>query len=81
MSVLGVDACKAGWVGIRLGDDLKPWGYCASTVKALVERAGPVELVAIDIPIALSDGMPRKGNKVHAFPGCRQRVPNGRFLH
>ena len=55
--VLGVDACKAGWVGITLDAD-KTCGYLASTISDLVDQAaadGRLDAVAIDIPIGLPD--------------------------
>lgn len=55
--VLGVDACKAGWVGIALDDD-GPQAYVAATISALVEqvrRDGELSVVGIDIPIGLPD--------------------------
>ena len=55
--VLGVDACKAGWVAIAVGAG-PPVAYVAGTIDALVskvEEDGPVGLVAIDIPIGLPD--------------------------
>ena len=59
-SVLGLDACKAGWVGIRLHDDQAPTAFSASTVAQIVDLAGTVEVVAIDIPI----GLPTTGGRV-----------------
>ena len=50
--VLGVDACKKGWIG--LSDDLR--GYFGRTIAAVVQAAeedGVVDVVAIDIPIGL----------------------------
>ena len=59
--VLGVDACKAGWVGITLcGDAARP--YFARHIDELVDDAttdGRLDVVAIDIPIGLSDAGPR----------------------
>ncbi len=55
--VLGVDGCKGGWVGVVL--DGRDASACfGATIAALVsaaESAGAVEVVAIDIPIGLSD--------------------------
>lgn len=55
--VLGVDACKAGWVGVVLDD-----GVCAvrvaKTVAALVaavEADGDLAVIGIDMPIGLPD--------------------------
>jgi len=64
--VLGVDACRAGWVGIVLsaGD---PQPYVAPTIRELAEQAavdGPVGVVAIDIPIGLADTGRRRADQL-----------------
>jgi predicted RNase H-like nuclease len=55
--VLGVDACKAGWVGVALsGDTVR--AYVAADIESLVAagcRDGDVAAVAVDIPIGLPD--------------------------
>jgi predicted RNase H-like nuclease len=59
--VLGVDACKAGWVGVVLDDD-KPRALVAPTIRDLVAKAevsGELSVIAIDIPIGLPDKGPR----------------------
>lgn len=56
--VLGVDACRSGWVGIT--SDLR--GYQGVTIDALVAAAesdGEVAVVGIDIPI----GLPTTGRR------------------
>lgn len=55
--LLGVDACKAGWVGLAL-TGLNSGAIVAGTIDELVEMAdadGPLAVVAIDIPIGLPD--------------------------
>lgn len=55
--VLGVDACKAGWVGIALGQS-GPTAYVQPTIAALVDavvRTQPLDVVAVDMPIGLPD--------------------------
>ncbi|GAA4464822.1 hypothetical protein GCM10023170_073200 [Phytohabitans houttuyneae] len=50
--MLGVDACKAGWVGVVLGDGATAV-HVATTVAALVaavELDGDLAVVGIDIP-------------------------------
>jgi len=50
--VLGIDGARGGWVGVRwTGTDLA----CLfdASLDALVGAAGPVEVVAVDMPIAL----------------------------
>src|SRR3974390_1401368 len=55
--VLGVDACRRGWIAIALEDAVTD-AYFAEDVQELVSRAeagGPVAVVAIDMPIGLPD--------------------------
>ncbi|MFC4859036.1 DUF429 domain-containing protein [Actinophytocola glycyrrhizae] len=54
--VLGVDACKSGWIGIRLGQDVT--AHFARHVADLVAETEPA-IVAIDIPI----GFPERGRR------------------
>lgn len=54
MRVLGVDGCRAGWLGIVLNDGHCE-ALCAPRIADLVTDAGPVEGIAIDIPIGLLD--------------------------
>jgi len=55
--VLGVDGCKAGWIGIALdGNTIR--GYLEPTIGELVTEAesdGPLDVVAVDIPIGMPD--------------------------
>lgn len=54
-AVLGVDGCRGGWVGVRLGDGPTA-ALVAPTVPELVHAAGPgLECVGIDMPIGLPD--------------------------
>ncbi|MEU4291867.1 DUF429 domain-containing protein [Kribbella sp. NPDC026596] len=56
--VVGVDACKKGWVGVA--DDLK--AYFGTTIAELVEAAevdGAPAVVGVDIPI----GLPSAGSR------------------
>jgi predicted RNase H-like nuclease len=59
--VLGVDACKKGWVGIT--NDLR--GYFGATIDQLVAAVdidGNVTVVGIDIPIGLPLAGPRQAD-------------------
>jgi predicted RNase H-like nuclease len=56
--VVGVDACRGGWVGIALGPGSEVRAHLGTTVADLVstaERDGAVEVVGVDIPIGLPD--------------------------
>lgn len=55
--VLGVDACKRGWIAIAV-EGAVTGAYFAEDIAALMARAqadGPLAIVAIDMPIGLPD--------------------------
>jgi predicted RNase H-like nuclease len=62
--VLGVDACKAGWVGIVLsGSGLRAHVHAEiSSLVGLATAAGPLAAIAIDIPIGLADDKLRQSD-------------------
>ena len=49
--VLGVDGCRAGWIGVVLGAGHPPVGVFGPSIVDLVNEAGPVDLMGIDMPI------------------------------
>ena len=51
-NVLGVDGCRAGWVGIVLASDGSVRGVFGTTMAELAAGAGPVDAVGIDSGIA-----------------------------
>lgn len=62
--VLGVDACKGGWVGVVL-DGFQTDVLFAREIAELTAAAhegGPVGVVAVDIPIGLPDRGPRSAD-------------------
>jgi predicted RNase H-like nuclease len=70
--VLGVDGARGGWVGVRW-DGRAPDCLFAPTLAALVEAAGPVDVVAVDMPIALvADGTRRAEDEVRRLLGPRR---------
>jgi len=71
--VLGVDGCRAGWVGALLVDDRVEL-VVARTIAALLASV-PVTpvVVGIDIPIGLPDAGPRQGDVL-----ARRQLPVGR---
>jgi predicted RNase H-like nuclease len=55
--VLGVDACKRGWIGIAIQEGVAG-AYFAEHIEALITQAqadGPIAVVAVDMPIGLPD--------------------------
>lgn len=54
MRVLGVDACVKGWVGIVLADD-RVEAVAAARFADLVSRVADACVVAVDMPVGLSD--------------------------
>jgi len=54
MRAMGVDGCRAGWVGVVVGADGVERVLLAADIAALVAEAGPLAHVAIDIPVGWS---------------------------
>jgi predicted RNase H-like nuclease len=74
--VLGVDGCRAGWVGALLRGttyDVLVAADIASLVGAAVREAHDLAVVAIDIPIGLPDDRSRATDVA-----ARRRLPVGR---
>jgi predicted RNase H-like nuclease len=72
--VLGVDACRSGWVGVLLAPGRPPAVLAGATIAALVEVAREttnLAVVAIDIPIGLPDAGGRQADALarRALPG------------
>jgi predicted RNase H-like nuclease len=70
--VLGVDACRTGWVGVLLAEDGTTSAIIAVRIEHLIhaaETAGPVQVVAVDIPMGLPDTGARSADLL-----ARQRV-------
>ncbi len=54
---MGVDACKRGWIAIAV-EGGSTGGYFAEDIQLLIARAeadGPLDVVAVDMPIGLPD--------------------------
>jgi predicted RNase H-like nuclease len=63
--VLGADACRAGWVGLLLTSSSRGRVCVAPTFADLVADAatrGPLELVAVDMPVGLPDSSRRQAD-------------------
>jgi predicted RNase H-like nuclease len=69
-TVLGVDGCRGGWVGVVLGPDpaAPPRGVYGTTIAEVVAQAAegaegaPLAAIGIDMPVHLGDAWPRAGD-------------------
>ncbi|MGW7680628.1 DUF429 domain-containing protein [Kribbella sp. NPDC054772] len=59
--VLGVDACRKGWVGIT-GDLRAYFGVTIADLVAAAEQDGELRVIGIDIPIGLPSAGPRQAD-------------------
>jgi predicted RNase H-like nuclease len=57
--VLGIDGCRAGWVGIVLAPSAAATGVFGASIGALLDAAGAVDVVGIDMPIHPAERDPR----------------------
>lgn len=59
--VLGLDGCKAGWIGVVLVDEVASavFGSTADAVVQAAEAISTIDVIAIDIPI----GIPEAGRR------------------
>jgi predicted RNase H-like nuclease len=68
---LGVDACRAGWVGVLLAEDGTTTAVIAAGIEQLIgaaEAIRRVQVVAIDIPIGLPDTSVRRADLLARDP-------------
>ena len=73
--VLGVDGCRAGWVGIVLALDGGVRGVFGATMAELAAAAGPVDAVGIDMPLHVTDEAgPRASDLAARSPPGAQAV-------
>jgi predicted RNase H-like nuclease len=68
-TVVGVDACAAGWVGIVLRDDTAPAGVFGATLDELSAQVPEAAGFGVDIPI----GLPTNGER-HADVAARRAL-------
>jgi len=62
--VLGLDGCKAGWIGIVLSP-AEPAAVFGNTIDDVVAAASariPIQVIAIDIPIGIPESGPRQAD-------------------
>ena len=73
---MGVDGCRAGWVGVVLADRELPIAVFGTSMVELERAAGlmtDVEVVAVDMPIGLPDSGSRRADvEARKFIGPRR---------
>ncbi len=73
MIVVGVDACKTGWIAVVLRDETEPSAHYLPAIDALSSLVPDADSVAIDIPIGLPTGGHRQADlEARAFVGKRR---------
>lgn len=78
MRVLGVDGDKRGWLGIVLAEGRFESAHLDATLDHLTRDAGPVDAIAVDMPIGLVDGPRREADQAarRLLPGKASSVFN-----
>lgn len=75
--VVGVDGIRGGWVAAEVRSDGRVgWAVYRTFDRLLAQSDGRVEVVAVDIPIGLTDGPPRECDRAarRALPGRASTV-------
>lgn len=62
MAVVGVDACKGGWIGVCLSPQGITGGVFASTLEELSQAVPNAQGFAVDIPIGVPEDGPRSAD-------------------
>ncbi|MDQ3641859.1 MAG: DUF429 domain-containing protein [Actinomycetota bacterium] len=71
--VVGVDACRTGWIAVVLDDRLEPDAHHLPTIDALGPLATQAAAITIDIPIGLpSEGAREADLLARGFVGARR---------
>jgi len=71
--VIGVDACRTGWIAVVLREGSEPTAHYLSSIDAVESVAPSAAAVAIDIPIGLpSDGRREADLQARKFLGVRR---------
>jgi len=73
MPVVGIDACRTGWIAVVVGDEQVPAAFYLPTIESLTLLVPDAEAVAIDIPIGLpGDGRREADSAARDFLRARR---------
>ncbi|MFW2513698.1 DUF429 domain-containing protein [Demequina sp. SO4-13] len=76
MTVVGLDACKGGWVAVAINDESFAEAFIAPTLSAaerIARERWSINTVVVDIPIGLPDAGPRAADiEARKFIGPRR---------
>lgn len=62
MAVVGVDACKSGWIAVALREDAEADAHYLPVIDVLAAAIPDARTIAIDIPIGLPDASRRRAD-------------------
>jgi predicted RNase H-like nuclease len=76
MRVVGVDACRGGWVAAVLADGELAATAAAGTLAQILSAYPDAAVIAVDMPLGLLERGWREADTLAAaaLPGCRSRV-------
>ncbi len=70
-SVLGVDWCRGGWVGVVLESGQPPAALVATELGAMIESTPDPACIAVDMPIGLPETERAADSEARKFVGPR----------
>lgn len=62
MLVVGIDACRTGWIAVAVGGREGPEAHYLPTIDVLGPLASVADVIAVDIPIGLPTDGPRQAD-------------------
>jgi predicted RNase H-like nuclease len=63
-TVLGVDACPGGWVGVELRDGQFASAHVGTRLNELIGKVPDAAIIGVDMPLGLVDSGERDANRV-----------------
>ena len=74
MLVVGVDACKTGWVAVVWADGMEPQAHYLPMIGTVEALATGADAITIDIPIGLpTEGVRAADREARKFVGARRK--------
>ena len=67
-TVLGVDACPGGWVGVELRDVRFAGAHVGTRLNELIGKVSDAAIIGVDMPLGLLDSGERDADRVITVP-------------